>query len=349
MGRRKQIKHTLLIVCEGENTEPLYFQSIKDIVQSKPSIWTEGINITISPIPKIENKETNTYSKINHKRKGKQRKLQPPRIVTQGEIEDKYKAEPIRFVREAQIGLEDGAYDEAWAVFDYDNRFHTKAAFDLANTGDKKVNIAYSNYSFEMWLLMHFEKNKTAFEASDCGINDKNSSCKKCIGCHLRNKGYLAGSTKESISLYPKLEDKLNTAYHHAAWLRKQNNLAQSLNKLSAYTDVDYLVNRLFNQNNLINWIDFDNDHPINNNLKIKFKSSKNKMVVIITNESSTAEIIQKDAICLEDENYKQTPYGKHTIIEPQSNKSIEIPLTILNQFKYISFSFENEKVLVQI
>ncbi len=353
--------YTLLIVCEGENTERAYFQSISDLAQNNSVVWTEGINITISPILRTNEKEDfNTSHKINHKKKRKQRKLQAARTLTQNEIEDKYKAEPIRFVREAQLGLKDGAFDEAWAVFDYDNRNCIHAAFDLANSGDKKVKIAYSNYSFEMWVLMHFEKNKTAFSASECrekkeilncnsGIHLNDCYGSKCISGYLRKKEYLIESTKETISLYPKLENSLEFAFHNAAWLRKQYNLSQSLDKLTAYTDVDYLVKRLFNRNDLIKWIGFNNDFLIKKTLKIRFESDKNKIVVKIANESQATEIIEKEAICLEDDNHNKVEVGKRIVLQSSENKKIEVSLDNFQQYKYASFQYENEKIIASL
>jgi len=357
VGRsKKSIEHTLLIVCEGENTEPSYFESIRDIVQSDNTYWTEGITIRVSPKPKIDmNEKENTKQTINHKKKRKQRKLQAPRTVIEFEIEDKYKDNPSRYIWEAQKGLEDGTYAEAWAVFDYDNRKYIQKAFDYAS--EKKVNIAYSNYSFEMWILMHFEKNKTAFSASECreknktafsaseskekkkvlncnsGVEPNDCFGSKCIGGYLRNMQYLISSTKGRNSLYDQLEDKLEFAYHNAAWLRKSN---------------DHLVKRLFKKEELINWINLGEDHLINSTLQIKFELKETQLKAVLTNVSNTTMIIQKEALCLEDEHHCKTTIGKRLIINPQLTKTIEVLINDIKNFSYVSFQYENVKVIAE-
>ena len=51
----KESKHTILIICEGESTEPLFFNSIKDEILS----GTYDINavINIRPEPREEDSE----------------------------------------------------------------------------------------------------------------------------------------------------------------------------------------------------------------------------------------------------------------------------------------------------
>jgi hypothetical protein len=52
-------------------------------------------------------------------------------------------------------GIEAGAYDEVWAVFDWDRKTdRVREALELA--AKRKVEVALSNPSFEVWLLWHF-------------------------------------------------------------------------------------------------------------------------------------------------------------------------------------------------
>jgi RloB-like protein len=67
-------------------------------------------------------------------------------------------ATPLRFVKEARDRLAEGAFDEAWVVFDRNGHPAHEAAFALAAETDKPVNIAFSSRSFEQWVLLHFEK-----------------------------------------------------------------------------------------------------------------------------------------------------------------------------------------------
>ena len=51
--------YTLLIICEGENTEPYYFQGIKDKILTG-NVWAEDISISIRPEPKPSDGDENT-------------------------------------------------------------------------------------------------------------------------------------------------------------------------------------------------------------------------------------------------------------------------------------------------
>lgn len=108
-----------LIVCEGEKTEPIYFEYFqkrlpKNIIKTI-EVKGEGDN-TINIIKKC--------IELNEERK--QNKILPN-------------------------------YDRVWAVFDKDD-FPDKnfnRAVSLAN--EKNILTAYSNQSFELWYVLHFQ------------------------------------------------------------------------------------------------------------------------------------------------------------------------------------------------
>ncbi len=57
------------------------------------------------------------------------------------------------------IGLDSTAYNQIWCVFDIDDSFtegHLQYALERAKK--YKINIAYSNEAFEVWLLYHFKE-----------------------------------------------------------------------------------------------------------------------------------------------------------------------------------------------
>lgn len=102
--RKKEVeesKPSILIICEGEKTEPNYFKSFP--VKNKKVL---GIGY-------------NTVSLVDY---------------------------ATKFITE---------YDEIWCVFDEDSR---KQDFDRAINKCFKNNlkVAYSNESFELWYLLHF-------------------------------------------------------------------------------------------------------------------------------------------------------------------------------------------------
>jgi hypothetical protein len=99
-------KPSILIVCEGENTEPSYFNQFR-ITSAKVKSVGEGYN---------------TVSLVNR----------------------------------ALVLAQQESYDQVWCVFDkddfIDNDFNSAIQIAEANN----FGVAYSNQSFEYWLLLHF-------------------------------------------------------------------------------------------------------------------------------------------------------------------------------------------------
>lgn len=110
-----------LIVCEGEKTEPNYFESLKS---SLPKGVLELTNIDIDGTGK------NTLSIIDEAKRLRKK------------YEDKY----LRSI------------DKVWAVFDKDS-FPSKNfnnAIDKGENSRPKINCAWTNEAFELWYLLHF-------------------------------------------------------------------------------------------------------------------------------------------------------------------------------------------------
>lgn len=116
-----------LIVCEGEKTEPNYFESLK---LSLPKGVLELTSID------IDGTGRNTMSIIQEAVKLRKR------------YEDKY----LRSI------------DRVWAVFDRDS-FPASNFNNAINKGENskpKVNCAWTNEAFELWYLLHFNYYNTA-------------------------------------------------------------------------------------------------------------------------------------------------------------------------------------------
>lgn len=110
-----------LIVCEGEKTEPNYFESLK---KSLPRGVLELTNIDIDGTGK------NTLSIIEEAKK----------------LKKKYEEKYLRKI------------DSVWAVFDKDS-FPAKNFNNAINKGENsrpKINCAWTNEAFELWYLLHF-------------------------------------------------------------------------------------------------------------------------------------------------------------------------------------------------
>lgn len=110
-----------LIVCEGEKTEPKYFESLKE---SLPRGVLELTNIDIDGTGK------NTLSIIDEAKK----------------LKKKYEEKYLRKI------------DNVWTVFDKDS-FPSRNFNNAINKGENsrpKINCAWTNEAFELWYLLHF-------------------------------------------------------------------------------------------------------------------------------------------------------------------------------------------------
>lgn len=105
-------KPSILIVCEGENTEPSYFNQFR-ITSAKVKSVGEGYN---------------TVSLVN------------------------------RAIELAQ----QGNYDKVWCVFDKDDFKDENFNLAIQIAEANKFGVAYSNQSFEYWLILHFNDHQGA-------------------------------------------------------------------------------------------------------------------------------------------------------------------------------------------
>lgn len=173
-------KKVVLIVCEGERTEPSYF---------------EGFPL-LKSIRDIKGIGANTLSVVKEAIK----------------IRDK------------------GNFGEVWCVFDRDSFpvNNVVKAFTLAKK--EKVNIAFSNESFELWYLLHFQYLDTAIT--------RHAYCKK-LGV-LLSSGY----KKNDATMYRQLLPFQATAIRNAKTLYKGVN-PNLLHSNCPVTTVHKLVERL--------------------------------------------------------------------------------------------------------
>lgn len=99
-------KPSILIVCEGENTEPSYFNQFRI---SSATVKSVGVGY-------------NTISLVN----------------------------------EALELSQKGKFDRVWCVFDKDDFKDEDFNSAIQNAKANNFGIAYSNQSFEYWLILHF-------------------------------------------------------------------------------------------------------------------------------------------------------------------------------------------------
>lgn len=347
MTKHKKAGYTILLVCEGENTEPYYFQGIRDLVE-QDDIWIDPVKITIRPEPKHED-EHPELSESKYKTPRRRRKLS-------GENTEIQSGEPpLKLIVKAQVELQSGAYDEVWAIFDHDNHPKRKEAFELAGQAvdNKRVNIAFSSISFETWVLLHFERCLTAFEKAECrhgkdilgcnsGIHPNDCYGSKCLCGYLRQKNYVPFSTKGKQSLFPFLKSNLNQALINAAWLRyKVDAQRNQVYDLNPYTDVDRLVAHLLQFNDDITWGAWSNG--INyNGYQVTFSHEEGQLIISFKNNMNRTWIINPKDICIiiANTNEKREIVTRKTI--PPHHQDAETIRFPESEF-YIRISLENK------
>ncbi len=77
--------------------------------------------------------------------------------------------DPSRLVNSAKKRAEEDEYDQIWCVFDRDPGAWTAENFNNALKNAKRHNfhVAYSNESFELWYILHFQFLNTATSRID--------------------------------------------------------------------------------------------------------------------------------------------------------------------------------------
>lgn len=262
MGRkiRSINRNNIVIVCEGTDTEFNYLTDLAAYV----NLNYPGRFADIRIVPTAQELVVATNRNKNRKKlKGSGGNAY---YVQEEENEtdyEKYRKQPTRYVREAELFLKDGSYGEAWAVYDHDNFPDHKNAASHAK--EVKVNIAYSSVSFEEWILAHFERNAYAFDKSVCKQNKKDIMCgsglhpddchgQKCIGGRLREQSFIPDYGKTMGGLFRRLFVRHKVAVVNAAWLRALHK-NENFWECNPFTNVDNLVARLLGYNQEYSWI----------------------------------------------------------------------------------------------
>ena len=257
----------VVVVCEGTTTEHLYFEDLKKYLLQKSIIQEYELKI----IPDIQETINQKSGRVKRHLMGNKVEWRYYEQSETCEVDyDNYKAQPTRYLREAQLFCNEGTYSEGWAVYDKDGHPALQQAEEMLKQ-DSRLHVAFSAYSFEEWILMHFEYTTHAFARSECvdtngreykcgGKNQNGHDCKgnECIGGYLRVKGYIpefSKKTKEVFSSYTLNSngDICPKAFINAARLREHTNESRIFR--GAYTDVDLLVLKLLKLDNTYNWV----------------------------------------------------------------------------------------------
>jgi hypothetical protein len=236
------LKPVLFIACEGTSTEFDYFSS-----------WAKT------------DRALEYFEAIN---------------VYPGKSETNPQTNPYQLFEKAKQALEDGSANYAWAVFDKDN--HPRLPETFAKAQLAGVKIAFSSRSFEEWVLMHFQKINTTFNATECkNAAGKPTNCGSpvvpncaplnCLTGHIRRQNFIPDySKKKTFDLFTAINHRTEIAVVNAAWLRFQvtaslNTAQPALQTLNPYTDVDQLIFKLQERSDKIEWGPSGTDISLNN------------------------------------------------------------------------------------
>lgn len=206
-GRKKSRKisvrderpETCLIITEGTETEVNYFENIKKIINNRYRNREIQENYPI----KVEGKGRSTSVLVNEAIKRKNREN----------------------------------FSKVWVVFDKDDNSDFDEAIKLAK--ENNIEVAWSNESFELWLLLHFQ---------DLSVGIKRNQYLSNLNNHFKNNNINNGIYNKNISnIFDVMIDKVDMAIMRSEKLRKyyERNSEYYASNMNPGTTVDILVKEL--------------------------------------------------------------------------------------------------------
>jgi hypothetical protein len=340
-------KYSILIICEGSNTEPNFFSSLRDeIINGTYKLDNDPV-INILPEPKVS-EEPSEQQPSPHKYPRRSRTVKPASVGE--EPQEIPGLPPLKWVLHGQEELKNGTYNEVWTVFDHYNHPTRKEAFEAAKNeiNGGKVNIAFSSISFEYYLLLHFERIFYPFKKSECRIKKEQLKCStdknhpedcqgaKCIGGYARRHGYWDDTKSEDVSSFDLVRHKLEIGFWNAEWLRFQSDKLEPgipEYERNPYITTDSVVKRLTGDGYYLRKIiDIDQYYTL---AGIQIVFNKNRELQI-TNTGTVTMIIPPDSISNILPDYQRSFSGERALINP--NESVVITLSDTSSayvFKY--------------
>lgn len=366
----RQGKHSVLVVCEGENTEPAYFFEFeKFLLKSYSDKYPNGIKFKILPFPPEERKsllENQEFSRVK-----KKQELKNFATLINDDIEEGFFAEPVRWVRFAQKQAEGGGYNQIWSVFDYDNRNddQLKRAFDQSlepiNGTDEKVNIAYSSYSFEYWLLLHYEccdfyiagsECRDGDDKIDCGttgnVHSDNCNGAECLGGYLRSKSYEVGFyNKSEKSTFPEIVNMVDCARNNSLYVREHpKNSGLEVWKIKPVTTMHILIDKLTKEDLFRIWHYEIGKVSLQNFDLVVIREGKNISIEVVRKVNITI-VIPMGKIKIYSKEYREFPINIR--VQITSEEKFNLPQINIEEIgfdpKYASVEIERKVNLVEI
>lgn len=277
---QKTTNEAIVIVCEGRDTEPAYIKELREeMLKWHKNIYIQWVpthddaknadnrDLHLKKLAKTKghSRPSRSLSEVKGKKSGKFYWLMEEDTI---ELYDKYKMQPVRYVREAQLFLKYGGATEAWAVFDHDDFPARKDAWDCA-AEEPKVEIAFNAIAFEEWLLLHFERNATDFKRSCCKNDKDDRGCgdsdikpdrdchgSECVAGRLRECKYIPHYSKADSNLFATYtRPRLNFLRINAAWIKTLHADDTPEYDKRPYTNFDRLLERMLGLEDRYVWL----------------------------------------------------------------------------------------------
>ena len=351
----RQSRYSILIICEGENTEPLFFNSIRDEILKRTYEVDATIDIIKEPNVNQENDSEELAFHSPHKKKRKPKELR--KAIVDEPPEEIKGPPPLKWVLRGQKALQDGSHDEVWTVFDHDNHPKRKGAFEAGDQviNGKNVKIAFSSRSFEYYILLHFERIYKAFQKTECKENKISIKCgtsqhandchgKECINGYARVKGYWDES-KSKKSIFHLVKDRLEIGFENSAWIRFYSDLYEKdipVYDRNPYINTDKLVKKLTGyEGHQWEWISTSKSIngivvSITDNFHLKIQNATEKVVIIPPDSFFR----------INDSNSKKTFFGVKKILSPSDSYLTKIERNKNHVNEYFGFNYKKITIL---
>ena len=337
MRQSREFKdNNIIIVCEGTTTELNYLSDACEFAKNRkilPYSNYKLLPIIEEPIKKNGNRKDRKYLRFLMGNKDKNQYYS--KIDTEANYSI-YKSQPTRYLREAQLFIEEDGFLEGWAVYDKDKHTDHRGAKSLLES-DTRLHVAFSSYSFEEWLLCHFECNLKQFSKSEChdkatcGIDRDNESInchgEVCIAGYLREKKYIPDYNKTQKKLFKTYtldssEKIKESVLINAAWIRFMQRGKERFD-CNPYTDIDFLLLKLLNDQRKFLWYNLSEEFQIDNNHIVCHVKED---LLVIENTGTQSILLRKESIkCGTAHHQFEMIPEKNIIIYPKENYSFKV------------------------
>lgn len=295
----------IAIVCEGSETEAPFLREVRSLLDKLGKRTKDELVI----YPKADIKPANPKAK---KKAHKSKTLEGYYYTTETSQQEyeKYRSQPTRYVREAQLLMEQEGYYCAWAVFDNDHFAHLKDAFDLAEQQrkeGKKLYVAFSSISIEEYLLLSKERCSRSFANSVEVIE------------YMKTQGYIKDDYKKNDAwgvFGDLIMDKnsgliQNRMLFNSTW-SQQLESKKTIYERNPYSDFEKLLQYLSKDDREVTWIHSGEEFNLDKN---KVKIEDRGKTYLITNVSGSRLVLNNNNCGLIDENMSMAPALAQSVI----------------------------------